>query len=143
MSGGRGICCRHPPGTKHCQPSPACHKNATALYAREVKNEWDTRDKTYWRDRWCMAMKVMPYRIRQNYTVDWEDRPKGETPLPTYIEQAARGKMRLKDGRVQEQIKSVHSTYEVGRASALAIACWVISRGQARIIRERGPIHTP
>ena len=121
MSGGRGICCRHPSGDEALSTFTSLQKSATALYAREAKNEWDTRDKTYWRDRWRMAMKAMPYRVRQNCTVDWEDRPKGETPLPTYIEQAARGKMRLKDGRVQEQIKSVHSTYEVGRASALGI----------------------
>ena len=86
-----------------------------------LEHEWDTRDRTYWHGKWHDALAAMPYKIIQSYDIDWVPQPKGETPLPTFIKGRAKGKMRMIGNQVHVMVKSVHSTYEAGRASALGI----------------------
>lgn len=87
----------------------------------ELKDEWDTKDRDYWRGKWRDAMKAMPYKIISNWTMEWLPQPKGETALPTFIKGHAKGKMKIIGGQVHCLTKTVHSTSEQGRASNLAI----------------------
>jgi hypothetical protein len=107
-----------------------------ALFACPLTNEWDTRDKSYWYDKWREAMAAMPVKIKQHKHESWEVVPKGHTPLPEFIEKRAKGQMQLAEGLVIE--KFVHFTsHEYGRASALGILLGYITWTGADHKRKR------
>jgi hypothetical protein len=91
-----------------------------------LKHEWDTCDKQYWWERWHEALAAMPVKIKQYKHERWNHVPKGETPLPTFIEKRAKGEMQLArhdDGSgvtiIQKEI--YYTEHEYGRIAALAI----------------------
>jgi hypothetical protein len=112
------------------------HKNATPLYAKPLVNEWDTRDKNYWYDKWREAMAAMPAKIMQHKHRTWEKLPKGTTPLPEFIEGRAKGEMILDSGHVLKE-RVWFTSHEYGRAAALGILLGYITWTGADHKRKR------
>lgn len=86
-----------------------------------LKHEWDTRDKEYWHEKWNDALVRMPSKTRRSFTTMWVTLPVGTTPLPRFIEERAKGKMRMNGHFVGQLVSWRSHTYEYGRIAALAI----------------------
>jgi hypothetical protein len=110
---------------------------AHELCARPLINEWDTRDRRYWYAKWQDAMAGMPFKMKQHYRHDWVPVERDTTPLPHFIEQRAKGKMRIIEGTIHQYVKTVISTTEYGRASALGILLGYITWTGADHKRKR------
>ena len=139
---GRGICCRHPPGTKHCQPSPASRKRHGIVCQGGQEQMGYKGSNALWRDRWRMAMKAMPYRVRQKLAPSDRNIAQGQDhQLPTSIKAAARGSNAPQGCEgCKNRSKACTQPTEWAELQHWQ-SCWVISRRTDKIIRRRANSH--
>lgn len=102
-----------------------------------LKYEWDTRDKEYWSGKWGMALALMPAKTKRSFTTLWVTLPPGETPMPRFIEERAKGKMRMGGRFVEQQVSYMSHKYEYGRIAALAIILGYITTDDKDTKRPR------
>jgi hypothetical protein len=86
-----------------------------------LKHEWDTCDKQYWGDKWNNALVNMLAKTKRSFTTLWVTLPLGETPMPRFIEERAKGRMRMVGRSVEQQVSYISHKYEYGKIAALAI----------------------
>jgi hypothetical protein len=101
------------------------NKNATPINAVKI-DEWETRDREYWRKAWKEALAKMPAKIKHHVQERWEIQERGTTPLPEFIKEQAKGNMRLASDDFHEGnvlIKKIvtRTPCEYGRTAALAV----------------------
>ena len=88
--------------------------------AIRLRNEWDTCDKEYWRDKWSTAFVRMPTKIKNDIYIDWVIVPKGTTAIPEYIKGRAKGELQEINGNLCRK-KVTKEPRRYGQVAALAI----------------------